>query len=71
MILASWYSSEYKVNEVMNNLIKIMKKYGDKWKGKYCIYRKICKNVAFLVSGSKVFKVLINKTKNLKLNIFM
>ena len=48
-----------------------MKKYGDKWKGKYCIYRKICKNVAFLVSGSKAFKVLINKTKNLKLNIFM
>ena len=37
--LASWYSSEYGTDETMDDLIEIMKKYDDKWKEKYYIYR--------------------------------
>ena len=64
--LASWYSSRYGTDKTMDDLIEIMKKYNDKWTGKYYIYRKICKNVGFIILETKGFKVFINKTKNLK-----
>ena len=39
--MASWYSSEYDADETIDDLIEIMKKHGDKWKGKYYIYQGI------------------------------
>lgn len=66
--MASWYSSKYDADETIDDLIEIMKKHGEKWKGKYYIYQKnMKKSVGFVVSSTKTFKVLPDKKKNLKL----
>lgn len=49
IILASWYSSKYDADEVLVNLMEVIKKHCDGWKGKRYIYREICKNLGFLI----------------------
>lgn len=67
IILASWYSSKYDADEVLVNLMEVIKKHCDGWKGKRYIYREICKNLGFLISNAKSFKLLLNKNRHVKL----
>lgn len=63
IILDSWYSSKYDADEVLVNLMEVIKKHCDGWKGKRYIYREICKNLGFLISNAKSFKLLLNKNR--------
>ena len=68
IILTCWYSSEYNIaDEAFDNLMNTIQKYDDGWKTRCYLYRIICESVVFEVANQKSFKLLINKTKNLKL----
>ena len=68
IILTCWYSSEYNIaDEAFGNLMNTIQKHDDGWKIRCYLYRIICENVVFEVANQNSFKLLINKTKNLKL----
>ena len=55
-ILTCWYLAECNTHETLDELINILQKHGDTWKGKYYIYRKICKETGFALSSGKPFE---------------
>ena len=68
IILACWYSSEYNVDNALDNLGEVIKKHWNCWKGKYYVYIKICKKIGFVIWSSESFKLLLNKNRYLKLH---
>ena len=68
IILACWYSSKYNVDDALDNLVEVIKKHRNCWKGKYCVYIEICKKIGFVILSSESFKLLLNKNRYLKLH---
>lgn len=56
--MACYYLTQYDIEDGYHKLVDVLTKHGHDQK--YYLYRTICKNVDFVVSNAKSFKLHIN-----------